>query len=80
MSTERCSRIALASSASKSRLGDAVGDGEGVGDAVGDAVFVGDAVGVGEALSSSPHATTQTARASAAMRRARGAEKVVGGP
>jgi len=78
MSTERCSRIALASAASKSRLGDAVGVGEG--EAAGDAVTIGDAVGVGEPLSSLLQATTKAARASAAISRTRGRERVVGGP
>ena len=79
MSTERCLSIALASFASKSRLA-AVAVGEG--DIVGEALTVGDAEGVAvdEAVSSPPHATTQAARASAAIKRTRGRETVVGGP
>jgi hypothetical protein len=77
MSTDRCLRIAVASSVSKSGLADSVGDGEGEAVGVGDAVAIGDAVGVGESLSSPPQATMQAARAMAAIRRTRRGDKVV---
>jgi hypothetical protein len=77
MSTDRCLRIADASSVSKSGLADSVGDGEGEAVGVGDAVEIGDAVGVGEALSSPPQATMQAARAKAIRRTRRGNKVVV---